>query len=62
MGRAPRVDEAGGIYHALNRGTAKGVQLVAGDKQNSITGAQEVETHLGRMPAIGLSGIAFGMR
>ena len=23
MGRAPRADEAGGIYHALNRGTAK---------------------------------------
>ena len=23
MGRAPRADEAGGIYHALNRGNAK---------------------------------------
>ena len=23
MGRAPRADEAGGIYHAINRGNAK---------------------------------------
>ena len=23
MGRAPRADEAGGIYHALNRGNAR---------------------------------------
>jgi len=23
MGRAPRADEAGGIYHAMNRGNAR---------------------------------------
>ena len=30
MGRSPRADEAGGIYHALNRGNAKfPVHLIA---------------------------------